>query len=430
MWDTWDTLIVMLENLEIKSELVKTHRARLISIKNDEEASQFLIELDSESHFENCTACDGRHFCSLFLACLYYKHRKFLQAEHYTKDAIQAFKRMGSKWNEMLAHWTYGELLILLGRQTPARQELQTALDILKNYSKNYLRQNAYEKYDNCNFLINTIDQHFKDMPHFIGSSNEIEEKQPESHFIDISNSDLIVPAQDFFRAKSDDTFIYNSTYLNKITISTLDFDGIPHQVFNILEPGEPIILFPSTYRWLCVYGTEMENATPIPLRHRDFVLVIDSTAYNFSAEHGDIIVGSMLEKKPTPKTGVIRYFLREGLVSAGKQDVPTIPLTDVTIRGKVIAVAKPALQVRHEPTYKQEPGSPSLEKGDNTGYGIPTRHVRSHYEETLRDALLHLLHNNEIEMDRLIEMERGKKPNTSYAGILLKIINDLQGTQ
>ena len=165
----WDLLKLVLDKLEIKSEATISLKNQIKSLQGrPDEAKALLTSFETEARLNNCTKCDSRHFRSFFLACIYYELDVIVQAQIYMKHAIKDFNRMGSKWNELLANWIYGETFILLERNMPARRELVRTIEMLQKMEQKFRREYQYKKRDECRRFIKQIQEKIDSLAHYL----------------------------------------------------------------------------------------------------------------------------------------------------------------------------------------------------------------------------------------------------------------------
>lgn len=146
-----ELLALTLTKIEIKSEATRGLRDQLLELKDDfNKAERLLAEMLSDKKRNDCSKCDSRHFCSLFLSCIYHELGDTENMQKEIRAAIKDFYRVGSKWNEMFARWIYGTLLLEVGDTLPARRELERTIEILEEMAKKFRKEDKYEKRDEC----------------------------------------------------------------------------------------------------------------------------------------------------------------------------------------------------------------------------------------------------------------------------------------
>ena len=349
----WDLLELVLKNLEIKSEATRFLKNQVLNIKNNpDKAEALLFELKEDKNNSDCSKCDSRHFCSLFLACIYFELGALNQTKFHIQEAIEDFHQVGSKGNELLAIWIYGKTLLLLGEMLPARRELERTLELLQGRAEKFQREHNYEKRDECKDFIGVIKTQL-DQPVWAQKPRKQAQaqnkerqglsKHRQPRYPQWRSSQLIFPVQSQITAGPEGNFIFESQPDIDATLDELAFNEVLHYFYNIRDEGNPIILNPSVYRWFRVEGNSMNRTSPIPILNNDYALAIDLKLSNMSTQPGDVVIASLKNPAPNERSGVIKRYSKAGLESLSTEDYPIIPLSTVSIRGLAIAIAKPA---------------------------------------------------------------------------------------
>nr|MBC8336387.1 hypothetical protein [Candidatus Desulfolinea nitratireducens] len=343
----------VLKNVEIKSEATRFLKNKILNIKDcPERAEALLFELKEDKKNSDCSKCDSRHFCSLFLACIYFELDELNQTKFHIQEAIEDFHQVGSKWNELLAIWIYGKTLLILGDMLPARRELERTIELLQGRAEKFQREHNYEKRDECNIFIGKIktqlDQPLEVQKQRKQAQDQKDKKQGllshrQPRYPHWRRSQLIFPVQSQITAGPEGNFIFESQPDIDATLDELAFNEVLHYIYNIRDEGNSIILKPRVYRWFRVEGNSMNRTSPIPIQNNDYALAIDLKLSNMSAQPGDVIIASIKNPAPNERSGVIKRYSKAGLESLSTEDYPIIPLSTVSIRGLAIAIAKPA---------------------------------------------------------------------------------------
>jgi hypothetical protein len=133
--------------------------------------------------------------------------------------------------------------------------------------------------------------------------------------------------------------FVMDDTQIGEMAIEEVYFDGRKHRLYNLRE-GRQIKAVPSgRYAWLRVAGASMNEARPVPIEPNDYILV----DFNIKPQQGSLVFAS-LNDAPTPqeRAGVIKRLGADGLISESSEAHDPIPLSRVTLKALVLAVAKP----------------------------------------------------------------------------------------
>ena len=156
--------------------------------------------------------------------------------------------------------------------------------------------------------------------------------------------SQLIFPVQSQIRAGTEGKFIFESQPDLDAILDELAFNDINHYFYNLREEGNPIILDPRVYRWFHIEGNSMNQATPVPVMDKDYILAIDINLSNRNAQIGDIVVAALHNPLQGERAGVLKKYTSKGLESRSSEEYPIISRRKASIRGVAIAVAKPHL--------------------------------------------------------------------------------------
>ncbi len=161
----WELLELVLTKIEIKSKATQSLRDQVLNIRNRPDKAELLLnELIEDRETSNCTKCDSRHFCALFLACIYFEFDDVDQMQIYIQESIKDFSHAGSKWNKILARWIYGTILLRKNRSLSARRELEDTVEMLEEMEKEFRSdvKPKHEKSDECKAFIDKIRSQLK----------------------------------------------------------------------------------------------------------------------------------------------------------------------------------------------------------------------------------------------------------------------------
>ncbi len=158
----------------------------------------------------------------------------------------------------------------------------------------------------------------------------------------DTSSCAIIFPVFSPIRAGEEGPFVLENPTDIVATISEIRFDDIPYSVYNIRSESSPIKLHPRVYRWFLVEGNSMNLAKPVPILENDYVLTTDLGASYTVPQPGDIVIAALYNPAQGQRAGVIKRYTPKGLQSISTDGYPNIPLENASIRGIVLAVAKP----------------------------------------------------------------------------------------
>lgn len=154
----WNILKLALNNADIKSEATRSLRDQVLTVHKKPGNAKVLLEtLIHDKLKNNCSMCDSRHFCSLFLSCIHYALNDTEEMRLEIRVAIKDAQRIGSKWNELLARWVYGVFLKTQGEPLASRRELEKAKEMLMEVADRHHKEHRYEERDKCNKFIASI---------------------------------------------------------------------------------------------------------------------------------------------------------------------------------------------------------------------------------------------------------------------------------
>ncbi len=356
----WNLLVLVLDELHIDNKFTKETRDKVKALhKHPEKSEIFLDKIEAKMSISSCIKCDNRSFCSLFLACIYYKLDNFQKVQYYAKQAIRDFELNNSQWNATLANWVYGEAYILLGQEMPAHSELSKTIKAFSAMSKEFRWEERYEDRDKCVEISSKIKERLKnldknwdgtayykkkrDKPLSSGASPPRKPSPPTPRNpYPWKRSQIIFPVQSQLCAGTEGNFIFESEPDLEAILDELDFDEKKHYFYNLREEGNPIYLKARAYRWFRVEGNSMNEAEPVSIMDGDYVLAIDLTLINMGIRTGDIVIANLYNPMPDERAGVIKKYTQEGLESQSSDEYQIILMTDANISGLAIAVAKP----------------------------------------------------------------------------------------
>ena len=119
MKDTWEFTIKILNLLDIDDRMAQNTRESVKLIHNDYGKARALLKnLDKRESGGNCFECGNRFYCAIFRACIYYDLNELDNALTQIEKSTRDFELSGSIWNETIAMWLYGELLIKKKKET------------------------------------------------------------------------------------------------------------------------------------------------------------------------------------------------------------------------------------------------------------------------------------------------------------------------
>jgi hypothetical protein len=280
---------------------------------------------------------EHRAICTLVKAYISY-HLKDSQFDILQAEAISALRqfRIGGSsyddYNEGLVHWYLGLIYHEKGDNTHALRSFTNATEKLEDFIDSCEARSDYQKISESKGFINRIQDN---IPPRKGKTPE--KKPPSSN---ISSARIVYAVKDLGHASREGKFVWDDDYICDMTIDEVQFENIPHKIFNLRGGSQISLVAGRDYRWLRIAGESMNCAKPIPFENGDYILADLHTKPQF----GDIVVAKF-RNPPTPaeRAGAIKRYHERGLVSESTQAIAPIPFLEVDIRGVVIAIAKPA---------------------------------------------------------------------------------------
>ncbi|MDW8227632.1 MAG: S24 family peptidase, partial [Anaerolineales bacterium] len=152
----------------------------------------------------------------------------------------------------------------------------------------------------------------------------------------------LIQHVYDFGHASLVGKFVLEDKPITAVEINQVLIDGKPYELLAVQEDVHAITIPPGHQLfWLKIAGQSMNQASPTPIHEGDYVLI----DHNRLPSNGDIVF-AQINHPPTPaeRAGIIKRLKGSSLYSESDLSIPPIPLTRVTIKGIVIAIAKPVV--------------------------------------------------------------------------------------
>jgi len=271
-----------------------------------------------------------------------------IQIAHNLEKATRMFRRLGEKerWNEAIVHWQYGLFYLTEGKKAFADRELLDAKKLLTKIGAMSEWQGDYNRRDTCWNLIQQIEHDLRSVANIQIASTAIPATFPFVLPIDVLEQ-LAFPVYGSLYAGPHGNFIFDDE-MNDASFEGPFINNIEYRVYNIKAKNtdDPIhTTSTSEPVWFRVTGNSMNNATPVPIEDGDLVLV----NANLHETENDIVAAALIE--PTSiadRAGIIKRFTRHGLVSESTVVYKEIRLSEVSIQGVVIAVAK-AIEVESE---------------------------------------------------------------------------------
>lgn len=348
----WDVLELVLKNLEFKSKLAEITRDQILVLRgNPEKAKETLIRFNTEANLNNCTRCDSRHFNSLFLACIYNELDIIVETQSYAKKAIRDFYLVGCEWNQILARWTYGMTYLLMGRQMPARKELEITIEMLETMAKRFRHNHNYEKRNTCKDFILKIREVMplpskgnhksppKNEPYI--NNNEIGNSGEENYYLVFP----WIPIYEEVQAGANGTIWLDFPAPKHTEMSVFSIDEIPYHIHSLKQVAKKIILQQNkSYAWARVKGHSMNNIKHISIENGDYILFYKAP----TAQEQDIVVASYsylgdgVESQYMVKRYKQNKLYSETTLQSNENKYDPIDVAHCQILGIVIAVAKP----------------------------------------------------------------------------------------
>ncbi|KAF0107363.1 MAG: hypothetical protein FD146_1841 [Anaerolineaceae bacterium] len=311
-----------------------------LSKKGTEEAIKELVEKVADYEADVRT-CENVPFCNLLLSFSYYHWGDLPQAAIYAEKAANQFNRCGNRWNRALSLW--GQAAIYRDEHLDqAITEYKSALKLINAIVNDADRRGLHNKYKYSKNVAGRINDKLKELEERSTASNaayqNASSKQKWARPYSWPTARIIYGVYDIGHASKVGKYILDDGQIGEMSIDEVNFDEMKHKVYNLRE-GDQITLVPGKdYRWLKVAGNSMNRANPIPIEPDNYVLA----DLGQKPQVGNIVIAN-LHNPPTPaeRAGVIKKYTNDGLKSESTETIDNIPLTDVDIRGVIIAVAK-----------------------------------------------------------------------------------------
>jgi hypothetical protein len=254
--------------------------------------------------------------------------------------AIEAFRMGGSLFHEALARRVRAILYRKQHLESLAISELRAAIAVFRTWAAVDDQEGEYEKRSTLAAQLDLCGSQLEDAEAAIRKTSS-----PPSAGSGRRGRGTKRPAQivygifDMVHAGLKGVFVMDDTQIGEMAIEEVYFDGRKHRLYNLRE-GRQIKAVPSgRYAWLRVAGASMNEARPVPIEPNDYILV----DFNIKPQQGSLVFAS-LNDAPTPqeRAGVIKRLGADGLISESSEAHDPIPLSRVTLKALVLAVAKP----------------------------------------------------------------------------------------
>ena len=351
----WKLLTTILDNLDIDNAITQKTRSQVKEIQGLPKQAQALADnLIKDLSVSNCIRCPNHSFCAIFLACISFELKDLPAAKKHFKKAVKNFSLSGSLWNQTLATWGYAEILVALKEDMSAQREFDRAKENFKNMAQKFRDKDEYEKRNLSLQFATEIKARIDDV--FIDTSQEVTETKPAqtTHKVqgvkptkknNWKRSSLAYPAISHIKAGKNGSAIFAGDSSPDVTIDEVVINENTYFMYNCRKEGDPIILGSKVHCWFQVEGDSMNLAEPIPILDGDYILVIDVRLSIHDVKIDDIVTAEIFNAEQHERSGAVKKYTLDGLVSMSTEDYLIIPDSDFAIQGVVIAIAKPSPQ-------------------------------------------------------------------------------------
>jgi hypothetical protein len=257
-------------------------------------------------------------------------------------DAVRGFRSSGDLLGEGLACRVVATIYQKQGKASMAIAELNRAIEVFTPCLDLFETESDINSKWICQCQISECKEVIKKIElTFASPGTDSSEQAGQSKRPFRPTASIIFGVHDFAHASRVGKYVMDDDLIEEIAIDELSIDGITHKIYPA-QKGNSLITLTSgkEYRWLRVAGNSMNQAEPTIIEPGDYVLADLSRMENI----GDIVVAG-LNNPPTPaeRAGVVKRHGGNALKSESDEQVDPIPISEVKIRGVVLAVAKPS---------------------------------------------------------------------------------------
>jgi hypothetical protein len=419
MWSEFVGIIKAVKCREPESEALLM---AVLACKEYHEVDGILEDMEPEEKSPG----DCREYRAIFTlckACVYCESNLKLALDTASDEALHAiegFRCCGNSFNEGLSYRVLGIIYSKHDKKNLSLSEFNRAVKIFKQCAELYESEQNFNRVAECKQQIHDCDKAIQEIKGIKApSTSDSQPHHTRDNWIQWPPAHIIYQIHDFGHASRVGKYVFDDEPIGEVTIDEIMINGELHKLFSTqFTTPELTLTAGNDYRWLCVTGDSMNNASPTPIESGDYVLA----DLNRKANNGDIVIAKLLDPPtPTERAGVIKRLAEHSLRSESNEKIDAIPLVEAKVRGVVIAIAKAG--EKHSTPIEESIGRTKPKTNNKiTETSNPINPEKAEgeaskaIEEELFNKLLMMLGvagTNE-QARRLIDQERKHKPGIS----------------
>lgn len=346
--------LVILSAIESHDSIIEALQDKAANVYKEKlTPEKFVADIKNEMKTADCLHCGKQPYCKLFIAIVYYKQGNFTEAKKFTEDAILGFRIHAIQWNEAIAYWLMGILLLDENNRLMAKRMLEHAREILTHKILESQREGDFKKKEEigkiCILHIEAAIQeasipYVETDPNIEQANVELE----EPYFPEFEGYLVLpwVPVYERVEAGIKGPILTETRNPDFSEISLVTLENKWHSIHSLRFGDKRIKLTQDReYGWAKVHGHSMNRTRPVQIENGDYVLFYLSPRPNQSEiviaaqpdSHGDNQYSYMVKRYWHDSDELIS----ETSLSGPEYD--PLPMNKQNkILGIVIAVAKP----------------------------------------------------------------------------------------
>jgi hypothetical protein len=339
----WSEILGMIKLIKLRQPETISLQKAMVACPDHKIADNLLEKMEPEDNTpSDCR--EYRAFHALCKSCVHLENKTkpdLVSASAKAQDALRGFRSCGDSFNEGLVCRLFAIICQKQGKTIKAIAEFSRAIDVFTQGLDSYEAENDFQSKAECEKQIHECVEAIKGIDLNSSSSNSGNQTQAQKAKKQTWPTAWIrFGIHDFGQASQHGKYVMDDEQISEMTIGEVTINEVVHKLFSAQTGNSAITFIPGRdYRWLRVKGDSMNRATPTTIEPDDYILA----ELNRNVNVGDIVVASLLNP-PTPaeRAGLIKRNGGSELRSESEKDIEPIPISEVEIRGVVLAIAKP----------------------------------------------------------------------------------------
>jgi tetratricopeptide (TPR) repeat protein len=318
----------------------------------------FIQDLESEMSNADCLYCDEQPFCRFYITFAYYKQEQIQKSKDYLEEAIEGFRMKTMDWNEAMAHWLLGEILIDEKDSSLAQRSLERAIRILEPVVKELKTKSSYADAKRGEGIISKIQVALERAHSNYAPSPQVQAQPPAppanetavpkytSHNTEHEGFIILpsIPIYEEVEASPNGPVWTKQLEIGETEFKRVVLQNRSYKIYSTKYVERQVTISPDKkFAWAKVHGQSMNTSHPVPINEGDYVLFYQAN----SPERNEIVIAAKADNSDGSAYMVKRYLIDEKLLESETSEqgelYNPIPITaDYRIIGIVVAIAKP----------------------------------------------------------------------------------------